>query len=450
VSGNGSVDVVVVGAGLAGLQAARTLSDAGRSVVVLEARDRVGGRTCSRQVGRSVMDVGGQWLGPTQTRALKLTEELGIGMFDTFNRGRKVLNVGGKVTSYKGSIPSLPVIHLAQMQLALMRIDRMRKQVTPSRPYAAERAPEWDAMTAEDWMRQWIRSGPVREVSAIAVRASFGVEPSELSALYLLTYANAACGLMKLAEVTNGAQERRFIGGAQQLSEGLKERIDGEVRFNAPVRRIEHSGASVRVHTDDGVVEGKYAVVALPPLLAGRIGYDPPVRTTRDQLTQRFPMGYTIKTLLLYDEAFWRDEGWSGESLSTEGPVCFTYDNTSHDGAQPALVAFLEGNAARHWGRLTPAERREDIEAQLARYFGKRAGQSTDYVEKDWAEDPWSGGCPVGVAAAGALLENGAELRAPVGRIHWAGTETATEWIGYMEGALQSGERAASEIQERL
>ena len=212
-----------------------------------------------------------------------------------------------------------------------------------------------------------------------------------------------------------------------------------------------HEPERVSVQTGGRTFRGRYAVIALPPALAGRIEYDPLLPVARDQLTQRFPMGATVKCLALYDNAFWRDCGLSGEVVCPSGPVSVVFDNGSHDGRQPALLAFIVGQSAREWNTRMPAERRDAVLDVFARAFGDQARRPMHYVEQDWSTEEWTRGCPVGIVGPGALSACGiGALRAPVGRIHWAGTETATVWAGYMEGAIESATRVAKELAVRL
>jgi monoamine oxidase len=397
-----------------------------------------------------VFDVGGQWIGPDQKRVNALVDELGLQTFPTYNEGKKVLELEGKVTTYKRSIPSISIPHLIQLSGALSYLDRVRKKVSPPSPMTAEGAAELDGETLETWRSRFVKSTKVTAVMDAAVRTVFGAEAVDLSALYFLMYVNAGGGFMKLVEVEGGAQQDRLIGGAQTLSEGIAKELGESVVLDTPVRKLVQGKEGVDVVCDGRTFEARLAIVAVPPALAGRIDYEPMVSVARDQVTQRFAMGATVKVLVTYEFAFWRKSGFSGEVVSSDGPLSTVFDNTSHDGRQAALVGFIVGAQARQWSSQPMADRQRRVIGALTRYFGDDAKNFTDYHELDWGQEEWSRGCPVGGLPPGVLTHSHAHLRKPEGRIHWAGTEAATEWMGYMEGALQSGERAADEVLRRL
>ncbi|MFP5353113.1 MAG: flavin monoamine oxidase family protein, partial [Actinomycetota bacterium] len=429
----------------------RELHAKGASVVVLEARDRVGGRTLSREAGAATVDLGAQWLGPTQHRMRALVDELGIATFPTFHKGRKILRVGDKTSTYSGSIPKLSPLNLALLQRTISSVDRRARRIDAHQPWLSADAAALDSQTLESWKRRQIPSRTVREVFDVAARVVFGAEPAELSLLYFLYYVRSAGGLMDLIEIERGAQETRFVDGAQQVAVRLAGPLGDRVITAAPVRSIRQSkgGCEVEV-TGREAVHAKRVIVAVPPALCGRIGFEPALPGLRDELTQRMPMGATIKAHLLYEHAFWRRRGLSGEAVVTGGPVSAFFDNTSHDGAQPGLLGFVVGAAARELGALSPEQRRARVIAAAVDCFSTEAASPVAYVDKDWSADPWSRGCPTANLPPGVLTVHGSVLREPVGRVHWAGTETATRWAGYMEGAVASGERAALEVLELL
>ena len=445
-----SADVLIIGAGVAGLTAARELVKRKVSCRVLEARDRVGGRTYSQKVGRDWLDLGGQWIGPTQDRLAALAKELEIATFPQHHQGTKLLSWGGKVLTFKGDIPWLSLG--SQIELGLMdwRIKSLLKDFPVGAPWTARRAIDWDGETVESWKRRYLRTGGARLFLDIVVRAVFTSEPRDLSFLYFLSYLKSGHGLESLISIKGGAQESRFIGGAQRISNCMAEQLGDRVVLNCPVRSISQDADGVSLETDRGPFRSRLVIVAIPPLLASRIHYTAALPAQREQLMIRMPMGSVIKYVATYDRAFWREAGFSGEAFSDTGPTVTTFDDTSHDGSQPALVTFSDGAAGRIWADRPADERRQAVLAELARFFGPQALHPTEFVEKNWNEDPWSGGCYAGVMGPGVMTDFGPAMRQPCGRIHWAGTETAIDWTGYIDGAIESGQRSSAEVAARL
>lgn len=436
-------DTIVVGGGLAGMQTARRLVAAGQQVLVLEARPEVGGRTKTIEVNGHRFDVGGQWTGPGQPRMSALIRDLGLETIPTYAKGKRVLDLRGKISTYKGTIPRVNPLTLIAAQIGIWRIDRLSAQVPKDNPWDCPRALEWDGMTALDWAKRHIGNDNVIAMVNGAVRVIFGTDLANLSFLHFLHYLHSGGGLQKLISSQDGQQDRWVVGGAQQLCTKLVP-LAGTVRTSAPVRKITQDAAGVSVVTVVGVFAAKRVVVTVPIAIADRIQYEPPLPTLRDQLTQRSAMGATIKVISLYDRPFWRDAKFSGESVSTDlGTV--TFDDTTPSG-QAALLMFVTGSPARGWSERPAAERRRFVLDTLVRYFGEQAGEPTHYVENDWAAEPFILGAPIATFPPGTLTAFGPALRQPVGRIHWAGTETALDSTGFMEGALESGDRVAAEV----
>jgi monoamine oxidase len=443
------VDAVVVGAGIAGLVAARELLRAGRSAVVLEARDRVGGRVHGRTLadGETVVEVGGQWIGPGQHRMARLVDELGLSTFRTYNDGEHLLRSGSALARYRGTIPRIGPVVLADMGQAQSRFDRLARQVPLETPWTAPRARDWDSQTFETWIRRNARTEKARNLLRLYAVAVFAAEPRDFSLLHALFYTHSGGGVDVLAGTANGAQQDRFVGGSQLVPEGLAAGLpDDVVRLSTPVRRVEQREDAVTVLADSVLATARHVIVAIPPALAGRIAYAPALPAFRDQLTQRMPAGSVIKCNLVYDEPFWRADGLTGQATGDTGPVRVVFDNSPPSGSPGILLAFLEGEHARALNRVSAAERRDAVVACLIGYFGPRAAQVQEYVELDWSEEEWTRGCYGAHLPCGVWSEYGPALRRPCGRIHWAGAETATVWNGYMDGAVQSGERAAREV----
>jgi monoamine oxidase len=264
--------------------------------------------------------------------------------------------------------------------------------------------------------------------------------------LYFLFSLHSGGGILQLVTTGGGAQDARFRGGSQLIAERVAERLRRPVLLDNPVRVIRDRGKHVVVLTERRRFRAGRIIVALAPALCGRIIFDPPLPARRDQLTQRVPQGSMIKVEAVYPTPFWRDDGLTGQVVSDIGPVAATFDNTPEASAPGVLMGFIGGDDARVWGLRSAAERSAAVLDLFARFLGPRARTAIDYIEHDWSEDPWTRGCPVGFMAPGVLSMYGPSLRAPVGRIHWAGTETAEVWNGYMDGAVTSGLRAAQEV----
>jgi monoamine oxidase len=454
-----TADVVVVGGGLSGLTAARAVKAAGHSVIVLEARGRVGGRCFSRPLGvagaTDVANMGATFVGPTQTQILGLMSELGIGKFDVYSDGKLLYYENGKLSQYTGVIPpsSDPTAVIELGTVTLPAIDQMAQTVPLDKPWAAPNADTWDSMTTETWARQNIPSASGQKLFALAVEAILSVEPRDVSLLYLLFYVHAAGGIEPLVNNagTGGAQDFRVSGGTQGISVAMANHLGRKnVLLNQPVRRLASGPKSIYAYADKATVKAKRAIVAVPPHLAGRIAYEPRMPAMRDQLTQRMPVGSLIKTIAVYDTPFWRAQGLNGQVTSDQGPVKAMFDASPASGTPGVLLGFIDGDDARALDDKSDSERASAALASYARYFGKQAASPRAYLDQVWANEVYTGGCPVGIMPPGVMTEYSFALREPSGRIHWAGTETATVWTGYMDGAVQAGKRAAAEALAEL
>lgn len=442
------MSIVVVGAGLAGLAAARRLQAAGRSVVVVEARPRVGGRVCGGTLAGHPVELGGAWLGEGHDRMYGLVAELGLETFPTYNEDSMLVQLGGKrsrMSSRRGAVPRLNPFELADLAQGLLRFNRLARRVGVDRPWAARGAEELDGQTFETWIRRTLRTPAGRAYFRIATEAVLSTDSADVSLLHMLFYAQANTDLETLLATEGGAQKDRVIGGTIRVAERLAEELD--IRLGEPVGTVRHSAGEVEVTTRSGArFEGEHVIVAIPPTLAGRLEYDPVLPGWRDQLTQKLPAGSVVKVLCAYATPFWRANGLNGQVASDQGPAKVVFDVSPPGAEVGILLAFVEGGDARRWTRLGDADRRRLVLDRLVDHFGAEARTPMDYLEQDWTAEEFSRGCYSAHFAPGVWTSYGEVLRPPIGRVHWAGTEYATRWNGYMEGAVLSGEAAADEI----
>ena len=454
-------DVIVIGAGLAGLSAARAVVAAGKSVVVLEARNRVGGRTLNQPIGGGkVIEIGGQWVGPTQDAMLKLAKDVGVKTFKTYNEGNNLYYVDGTKQEYAsdGPLGAVPpdASGIVDAESAILKLDDMANATPRDAPWTKSDAATLDGTTFETWKQQNTTTPHGKFLLDVGIEAIFGAEPRDISLLFLAFYIAGAGNesnpgtFERLINTPGGAQDSRFVGGSQLVSIKAAKKLGKRVVLKAPARRIVQTSKGVRVECDGLTATGKHVIVAMAPSLAGRIRYEPGLPALRDQLTQRVPNGSIIKCEAVYDKPFWRDAGLSGQVVSDASPVRVTWDNSPPDGKPGVLVGFICGSAAREYGAKSAKARRTAVLNNFATYFGDKALKPKQFHEKNWSDDEWTRGCYTGYMPPGVLFDFGTALRQPVGRIHWAGTETSTIWAGYMDGAVRSGQRAAKEVLAKI
>ena len=445
-------DVVVVGAGLAGLAAARWLVAHGHEPTVVEARERVGGRTQTQVLEDGTpLELGGQWFGEGHTRMYELAGELGLETFRTWNdKGALLLDLLGKqsrMKPLKGAVPRLSPFALADLAQGLLRFQRLAARTDLERPWLTQGAEVLDGQTWESWIRRNLRTRAGRAYFHVACEAVWAAAASDVSLLHALFYTHSNADLETLLAVDRGAQQDRVVGGSARVAEAMAAALGERVVLGHPVRQVLHDGAGVRVVTRDGrEYRGDAAIVTLPPTLAGRLEYDPPLPSWRDQLTQRTPAGSVIKVYAIYPVPFWRADGLNGQAASDTGPVKVTFDNSPPSGTPGVLMGFIEGKEARTWARRTEAERREAVVGCFARYFGPAAARPEQYIEQDWMAEEFTRGCYGAHFGPGVWTSYGEAWRAPVGRVHWAGAECSPQWNGYMEGAVRSGEATAAAV----
>jgi len=443
-------DVCVVGAGYAGLTAALRLTQAGSSVVVLEARDRIGGRVWTARLDDgTTVDRGGAWLGPGQDRLYALAAEMGVATYPTFVAGDNLLCRDGRNHRYRGLIPKgMSWWALACLGRAIASIDAMARKIPLDAPWDAPNAAALDARTVASWIDSGLNvpSATAREMLHLTVSGLFASETSEVSLLNLLHHINSAGGFSNQTSIEGGVQQDRITGGMQTMADRIVVRLGDAVRLGTPVREIRQTTGAVDVVADAVTVRARRVVVAIPPALAGHVRYTPTLPPARAMLLQRLAAGWTYKFILVYDEPFWRSDGLSGESIGMGSPIELSIDACGATTPPGILNAFAAGPHAAALARLDPDARREIVVAQMAARFGPRAAGLRHYVETEFAGEEWTRGCYMAHYAPGVLTQFGYVIRDPVGRIHWAGTETSPVMNGFIDGAVRSGERVAEEV----
>ncbi|KAK8117581.1 uncharacterized protein PG998_005862 [Apiospora kogelbergensis] len=457
-------DAVIVGAGLSGLGAAKALSEAGKSFVVLEARDRVGGRVLNHPLkDGGYTEVGAEFIGETQDKVLALADELGLELYPEYNTGNNVLYHKEKRTTYDSTpIPPVDAISTTQVLTVIASLNALVMGVDVQNPWNSTFAKQWDKQTFDQWLKPFLLTKSARFLIQAAVETVFSVEPDELSLLYALSYVAAAGNettkgsFDRLISIDDGgAQQWRVDGGTQLLAIRLAEKL-GNVRLSAPVRKIAKTDEALYTVTlgDGSTVQGAHVVVAMSPPLARQIVYEPALPVARDQLTAQMRMGSIGKAIAVYDRAWWRDAehgGLTGQAVSDAGLARSTFDQSLRAGHTPpvsALMTFLEADQMREYDNKTEAEITEQVGRDFVAYFGDGAASNgvKEWVVQRWDLEEYSQGGPTAVAGPGVYTNHGPALRQRVGNLHFAGTESSDYWVGYMDGALRSGYRAAAEI----
>jgi len=439
--------VVIVGAGFAGLAAARHLTKKGVDAEVVEARDRVGGRILNHHFADGhFVEVGGQWVGPTQDHALKLIDELGLKTFDTYDTGTYVSAMKGKIIKFEGNTYGLPDEVLMEVGGAQEQLETMAAQVNLDQPWTTPQAKEWDAQTVETWLRDNVKSEEAKNFWRTITPAIFCAETTEISLLHFLFYCKSGGMLTKLMGTQGGAQQSRIVGGSQMIAIKMAEQLGSRIHLGEPVIGITQTEKGVTVVTAKSTYTADAAIVAIPQHLIMNIAFTPELPSRRQQLVQNVPMGAVIKIIAKYEKPWWRENKMAGFGVSLDHPVSITFDNSPPDATCGMLVGFFEGKHARAASALTVHERRDLFVKTLVDLYGPQAATPVEVVERDWTGERFSGGCYGAHLGSGVWTQLGEELVKPHGLVEWAGTETAAVWNGYMDGAISSGYLAADRV----
>jgi len=441
-------DVCVIGAGYAGLTAARRLSQAGKAVAVLEARDRIGGRIWTHTLpDGTAVDRGGAWLASRHAAIFGLAREVDVSTYTTWVKGAHLL-VDNEVTRrYTGLIPKISPMAVATIALAQMKLDRMAKRVPLESPWTAKRAAEWDAQSVVSYLeRSGIRTTIGRDLFEMAVRGLFASDLNSVSFLDLLFLVRAHGSIGKLFSIKGGSQENMVEGGAGSIAHRMADALGDSIRLNSPARSITQREDSVRVESDGPTVFAARAVVAIPPALTLEMAFDPVLPDDRLTLYRNAVAGSETKTLVVYDEPFWRAEGFSGQTAGPGSAAEVTLDASPASGRPGVLASFTFGRVAEQMEAIDAVERRDAVLNALTARLGPRAAAPSEFIETAWWTEKWTRGCSMAHFPPGILTTYGSLLQKPFELVHWAGTETSTTSHGAIDGAVRSGERVAAEI----
>jgi putrescine oxidase len=443
-------DVVIIGAGPTGLNAARDLKAAGLTVAVLEARDRVGGRTWTSTIDGAMLEIGGQWISPDQTALKDLLGELGLETFSRYREGKSVyVAPDGTRSLYAGEMFPVSERTEAEMRRLIGILDELAAEIGAEEPWAHPRARELDTVSLHHWMRQLSDDEEACGNIGHFLAGGMLTKPAHsFSALQAVLMAASAGSFSNLVD-EDLLLDQRVVGGMQLVSETIAAALGDDVVLDSPVRTLRWDGDGVTAVSDRATVNARYAIMAVPPNLYSRVSFEPPLPRRQHQMHQHQSLGLVIKVHAVYETPFWREEGLSGTCFSPDLVVQEIYDNTNHEDPRGTLVAFVPDEKADAMFALDAGERRRAILAAMAESLGPKTLEPVVYYESDWASEEWTRGAFAASYDLGGLHRYGADQLTPVGPIHWASSDLAAEGYQHVDGAVRMGRATAARILAR-
>jgi monoamine oxidase len=439
---------VIVGAGYSGIAAARILHKNQVDFTLLEARDRIGGRVFTKQISDDLyLDLGGQWVGPTQDRMYELLEEYKVNWFSTYDEGKNVLDLNGRIKTYKGLIPNTDILSLLNLDFLIRKVERMANSIPLQAPYSHPKAKYYDSITLAEFVEKYCKTSNCKKIIKAGLETVFACELHELSLLHALFYVKSGTSLDCLLNIKNGAQQHRIEGGMQTLANRIVEQFADKLKLNAPVQSIVYNSEGVKVKGNGFEIQAQNVILAIPPHLCGEIQFEPALSVEKQTIFGKLPMGLVAKCFMIYKTPFWRAKGFSGQVVSDSyAPFQTVFDASPNDGSKGILLGFNIADRNRAFFALSENERKQKAVDYFVKCFGREAAEPEMYVDYSMKDDQWSGGCYAALYPNGIWTTLQNAMAKPEGNIYFASTETSDVWFGYIEGAVRAGERAAAEV----